>query len=38
MELRQAGAMGAIYAHILSLLNWNRVIQRALQAQQATQS
>ena len=36
LELRQAGALGAIYAHIVSLLNWNRVIQRALQAQQAT--
>ncbi|MEL6831115.1 MAG: SapC family protein [Pseudomonadota bacterium] len=38
VELRQAGALGAIYAHILSLLNWNRVIQRALLAQQATQA
>ncbi len=29
-ELRDNGAIGAIYAHILSLLNWQRVIQRAL--------
>ena len=29
-ELRTNGALGAIYAHILSLLNWQRIIQRAL--------
>ena len=29
-ELRANGALGAIYAHILSLLNWQRIIQRAL--------
>ncbi len=31
-ELRANGALGAIYAHILSLLNWQRVIQRAVAA------
>ncbi|MEL6259333.1 MAG: SapC family protein [Pseudomonadota bacterium] len=30
MELRNNGAIGAIYAHLVSLLNWPRVIQRAL--------
>ena len=30
MELRAGGAIGAIYAHMVSLLNWSRVIQRAL--------
>ncbi|MEO0982989.1 MAG: SapC family protein [Pseudomonadota bacterium] len=30
MELRNNGALGAIYAHLVSLLNWPRVIQRAL--------
>ncbi len=34
-ELRSNGALGAIYAHILSLLNWQRVIQRAVQRGQA---
>lgn len=29
-ELRKNGALGAIYAHILSLLNWQRIIQRAI--------
>ncbi|MEM6534826.1 MAG: SapC family protein [Pseudomonadota bacterium] len=29
-QLRANGALGAIYAHILSLLNWQRVIQRAV--------
>ena len=29
-ELRANGALGAIYAHMLSLLNWSRVIQRAV--------
>ena len=32
-ELREAGAIGAIYAHMLSLLNWQRVIQRAVTKQ-----
>ncbi|MDJ0922803.1 MAG: SapC family protein [Henriciella sp.] len=30
MELRNNGAIGAIYAHMISLLNWSRVIQRAV--------
>lgn len=30
VELRESGALGAIYAHMLSLLNWQRVIQRAV--------
>ena len=29
-QLRTQGALGAIYAHMISLLNWQRVIQRAL--------
>lgn len=29
-ELRAAGALGAIYSHLVSLLNWPTVIQRAL--------
>lgn len=29
-ELRTNGALGAIYAHMISLLNWQRIIQRAL--------
>jgi len=29
-ELRSNGALGAIYAHIISLLTWQRVITRAL--------
>lgn len=29
-ELRANGALGAIYSHLISLLNWQRVIQRAL--------
>lgn len=33
-ELRTNGALGAIYAHILSLLNWQRIIQRGLKKQQ----
>ncbi len=32
MELKENGAIGAIYAHLVSLLNWPRVIQRALRA------
>lgn len=32
-ELRANGALGAIYAHMISLLNWQRVIQRALVSQ-----
>ena len=30
LELKNAGALGAVYAHMVSLLNWPRVIQRAL--------
>ncbi|MEL6724461.1 MAG: SapC family protein [Pseudomonadota bacterium] len=33
-ELRANGALGAIYAHMISLLNWQRVIQRAIRNQQ----
>ncbi len=32
MELKSVGALGATYAHLVSLLNWPRVIQRALRA------
>ena len=30
MELKNNGAVGAIYAHMISLLNWSRIIQRAI--------
>ncbi len=30
MELRANGALGAIYGHMISLLNWSRIIQRAV--------
>ena len=30
MELKNNGALGACYAHMISLLNWSRIIQRAL--------
>jgi hypothetical protein len=30
LELKANGAIGAIYAHMVSLLNWQRVIQRAM--------
>lgn len=30
VELRNSGAIGAAYAHLVSLLNWQNVIQRAL--------
>ncbi len=30
LELRANGAIGACYAHIISLLNWSRIIQRAV--------
>lgn len=29
-EIRQTGAMAAIYAHMISLMNWQRVIQRTM--------
>ncbi|MEL6753520.1 MAG: SapC family protein, partial [Pseudomonadota bacterium] len=34
MELKNNGAVGAIYAHLISLLNWSRIIQRAIRANQ----
>lgn len=37
-ELRTNGALGAIYAHLISLLNWQRIIQRALAKSQAQAS
>ncbi|MEO0882379.1 MAG: SapC family protein [Pseudomonadota bacterium] len=30
LELRTAGAFGAVYSHLVSLLNWPTIIQRAL--------
>lgn len=33
LELRQLGAMGVIYSHLVSLLLWPRLIQRALDLQ-----
>jgi len=30
LELRNNGALGACYAHLVSLLNWSKVIQRAV--------
>nr|WP_321360698.1 SapC family protein [uncultured Hyphomonas sp.] len=30
LELRANGALGAIYAHMVSLMNWQRIIQRAI--------
>lgn len=30
LELKNSGALGAVYAHMVSLLNWPRVIQRAV--------
>lgn len=36
IELKNNGAVGAIYAHLISLLNWSRVIQRAVRANQQT--
>jgi len=36
LELKNNGAIGAVYAHLISLLNWSRVIQRAVRAQQQT--
>ena len=37
-QLRANGALGAIYAHILSLLNWQRIIQRAIAKDQQSAS
>ena len=33
-DLRTNGALGAVYAHMISLLNWQRIIQRAMRVQQ----
>ena len=35
LEVRASGALGAIYAHLVGLLNWPSVIQRALRTPQA---
>jgi len=35
LELKNNGAIGAVSAHLISLLNWSRVIQRAVRQQQA---
>ena len=32
-QLRSSGALGAVYAHMISLLNWQRIISRAIQKQ-----
>lgn len=37
-ELKEAGALPAIYAHMVSLLNWPRVIQRAMRRLQSAQA
>lgn len=37
MELKNNGAVGAIYAHLVSLMNWQRIIQRAIRANAARQ-
>ncbi len=36
-DLKNAGALPAVYAHMISLLNWPRVIQRAMRRLQAEQ-
>ena len=38
MQLRDNGAIGAIYAHLVSLLNWPRVIQKAFRTPTAAQN
>ena len=38
IELKQNGAFGAIYAHMVSLLKWQPVIQRAMRVPAPTQS
>lgn len=38
MELRNTGALAAMYAHLISLLNWPRVIQRTLRRLQTAAS
>lgn len=37
-ELKNNGALGAVYAHLISLLNWSRIIQRAVRANQQSGS
>ncbi len=37
-ELKEAGALPAIYAHMVSLLNWPRIIQRAMRRLQSAQA
>ncbi|MEZ5938019.1 MAG: SapC family protein [Hyphomonadaceae bacterium] len=37
-EIRNTGAIAPIYAHLISLLNWQRVIQRTMRRMAATQS
>ena len=32
LELRNNGALGACYAHLVSLLNWQKIIQRAIRS------
>lgn len=36
IEMKQGGGLGACYAHMVSLLNWPRTIQRALRMPQTT--
>lgn len=36
-ELRAKGAVGAIYAHLISLVNWKRIVDRALKDQENEQ-
>lgn len=38
IQLRDRGALGAIYAHLVSLLNWQLLIQRALVLAQTQQA
>jgi hypothetical protein len=38
LDIRNSGALPAVYAHMVSLLNWPRVIQRAMRRLQATQT
>ena len=38
LELRNNGAVGACYAHLVSLLNWQKIIQRAVRMQPAEQA
>ena len=38
IELKQNGAFGAVYAHMVSLLKWQSVIQRAMRVPAAAQA